>query len=70
MNKTQKWRFFYHYYKQKKKMSVHFRGSCTVVDDVVCRTTCETKRKPTQPQLVMQGFAKKVDIKYGVAYIE
>jgi hypothetical protein len=64
-----KYRFFYHYYKQKKKMSIHFRNSCTVVDDVVCKVPCETKWKPTQPNLVMQGFAKEVKIENNKAYI-
>ncbi len=64
-----KWRFFYHYFKQKGKMSVHFRDKCTVVDDVVCEVPCETKWKPVQPRLIMQGFAKNVVIKNNKAYI-
>jgi hypothetical protein len=43
-------------------MSVHFRGTCTVVNDIDCRVPCETKWKPTQPMLVMQGFATNVQI--------
>jgi len=62
-------RFFYHYFKAKKRMSIHFAGACHVVDDVVCKATCETKWRRTQPQLVMQGFARKVEIKNGVATI-
>lgn len=64
------YRFFYHYYKQKGKMSIHFRNACTVVDNVVCNVPCETKWKPTQPILVMQGFAKEVTIKGGIATIK
>lgn len=63
------YRFFYHFYKQKGKMSVHFKKSCTVVDDVICEVPCETKWKPTQPKLVMQGFAKDVQIIDNKAYI-
>lgn len=55
-----KYRFFYHFYKQKGKMSVHFKGSCTIVDNVICNTPCETKWKLIQPRLVMQGFATSV----------
>lgn len=55
-----KYRFFYHYFKQKKKMSVHFKGQCYVVSDVECKVPCETKWNQTQPQLVMRGFAKNV----------
>ncbi len=59
-NKVKKYRFFYHYYKQKKKMSVHFRGKCYVVDDVWCDVPCQTKWNKTQPNLVMQGWAAEV----------
>lgn len=63
------YRFFYHYYKQKGKMSIHFRNSCTVVDNIICNVPCETKWKSSQPRLIMQGFAKNVNIKNGVATI-
>ena len=43
-------------------MSIHFRNSCTVVDNVECRVACETKWKTTQPKLIMQGFASNVEI--------
>lgn len=64
-----KYRFFYHYYKQKGKMSIHFKKSCTVVDDVICQVPCETKWKNTQPRLIMQGFAHNVEILENKAYI-
>lgn len=64
-----KYRFFYHFYKQKGKMSVHFRNTCTVVDDIICKVECETKWKPTQPRLVMQGFATNVSFKNNKAII-
>lgn len=67
--KNKKYRFFYHYYKQKGKMSIHFKNTCTVVDNIICKTECETKWKNSQPRLVMQGFASNVEIKNGVAYI-
>jgi hypothetical protein len=69
MSINKKYRFFYHYYKQKKKMSVHFKNSCTIVDDVVCKVPCETKWNKTQPQLVMRGFASNIEVKNNVAYI-
>lgn len=65
-----KYRFFYHYYKQKGKMSVHYRGTCTTVDDVICRVSCQTKWNKTQPNLVMQGYANSVEFRDGVAIIE
>lgn len=62
-------RFFYHFYKAKKAMSVHFAGACHTVNDVVCQAKCETKWRPQQPQLVMQGFARRIEIKNGIATI-
>jgi len=50
-------------------MSVHFRGSCYVVDDVICKVECETKWKPTQPRLVMQGWCNELSIIENKAYI-
>ena len=34
--KNKKYRFFYHYYRQYKCMSVHFRGKCYKTDNVEC----------------------------------
>lgn len=65
-----KYRFFYHYFKAKGKMSIHFRDKCAVVDNVICNVPCETKWKNRQPRLVMQGFCKEVEIKNGIAYIK
>jgi hypothetical protein len=67
--KTKTYRFFYHYFKQKGKMSVHFRNTCTVVDDIKCVVPCETKWNKRQPYLVMQGHANEVVIKNNIAYI-
>ena len=64
-----KYRFFYHYFKQKKKMTVHFKGTCSIVDNVVCNVPCNTKWNKIQPQLVMQGFAKEVLVQDGLAII-
>lgn len=64
-----KYRFFYHYYKQKGKMSIHFRGACMVADNIECRVPCETKWNDRQPNLVMRGFASDVTIKNGTAII-
>lgn len=68
--KIKEYRFFYHYYKQKKKMTIHFKKSCMIVDNVVCNVKCETKWKKTQPNLVMQGFCKEVVIIDNIGYIQ
>lgn len=56
------YRFFYHYFKQKHKMSVHFRGTCLIVDSIICERPCETKWRKRQPKLVMQGYASEVQL--------
>ena len=66
---AKKYRFFYHYYKQYKCLSVHFREKCYRVDDVVCEVPTESKWNKTQPNLVMQGWAKSLDIENNVAKI-
>ena len=63
------YRFFYHYYRQLKRMSVHFKGKCYVVQNIVCDVPCETKFNRTQPYLVMRGFARSVRISDDIAYI-
>lgn len=68
--KKNTYRFFYHFFKQKGRMSVHFRDMCTVVDDVVCEVPCETKWNKIQPRLVMQGYATEVSIKDNKAFIK
>lgn len=63
------YRFFYHYYKQKKAMSVHFRGVCHVVKNVVCQASCETHYNRRQPHLIMRGYATSIDLKGDTAII-
>lgn len=53
-----KYRFFYHYNKIAKKMTVHFRGECILADKLICEAKAESKRNKRQPYLVMQGFAR------------
>ncbi len=63
-------RFFYHYRKCDKRMSVHFKNQCIPVMDVVCKVPCETHRNKRQPFLVMRGFASSVRVEGGKAIIE
>lgn len=63
------YRFFYHFNKQTRKMTVHFKGTCIPVDDIQCMVPCETKWSTRQPYLVMQGWAKNVAIVDGKAVI-
>lgn len=64
-----KYRFFYHYYKQKDKMTIHFRNQCIIVDDIICRVPCETKKNKRQPKLIMRGFCSEVSVNKGVGLI-
>lgn len=59
------YRFFYHYNKQHQKMTIHFKKTCHIVDNVVCLVPCNTKWNKRQPKLVMQGFASNLELKYG-----
>ncbi|RJQ27100.1 hypothetical protein C4577_02145 [Candidatus Parcubacteria bacterium] len=62
-------RFFYHFRKNTKGMTVHFKGKCIACWDVKCLVPCETKRNKRQPFLVMQGFADSVEIQNDIAVI-
>tara|TARA_B100000035_G_scaffold315197_1_gene334378 strand:+ start:2009 stop:2257 length:249 start_codon:yes stop_codon:yes gene_type:complete len=55
-------RFFYHYNKHQQRMTVHWRGSCLLVDEIVCHTAAETKTSDTQPKYVLQGWATMVNL--------
>jgi hypothetical protein len=57
-----KYRFFYHYYKQYKIMSVHFKGKCYRTKNVICNVPTNTKWNKTQPNIVVQGFAENIQI--------
>jgi hypothetical protein len=66
---TKKYRFFYHYFKQKKCMSVHFKKQCIQCKNVICYAETESKWNKTQPQLVIQGFASDIKIDEDIIYI-
>lgn len=62
MNDPHPRRFFYHFNKAKKAMTVHWQGQCLIVNDVDCRVPAQTKWNKRQPMLVMRGYARQVDI--------
>jgi len=70
MDEVKKYRFFFHYRKSTGGMTVHFRNVCYPCINVVCNVPVETKRNKTQPKLVLQGFAKKIDIKENTIEIQ
>jgi len=65
-----KYRFFFHYYKRYKCLSIHFKGKCYRANDVICEVPINSKWNKTQPNLVMQGFAKKIIIEKDVCTIK
>ena len=67
---NKKYRVFFHYYKQYKCMSIHFRNKCMKAKNIECNVAIETKYNKSQPQLVMQGFAESVEIKDDICYIK
>lgn len=65
-----KYRFFYHYYKQYKCMSVHFRNTCYKVQNVVCEVPTETKWNKTQPNLIVRGWCNEIEVKDNLIIIK
>lgn len=62
-------RFFYHFRKQTKGMTVHYKNQCIAVKNVVCNCPAETKWSDKQPRLVMRGYCNNVKIENDTAYI-
>jgi hypothetical protein len=53
-------RFFYHYNKQARRMTVHFEGACLPADDLAVMVPAESKRNQHQPRVVMRGWASNI----------
>lgn len=70
MNKNSKYRFFYHYRRSDKRMSIHFKKQCIPVENIICQVPCETKRNKIQPYLVLQGFATEIILEGNTAIIK
>ena len=62
--KAKSYRFFYHYRRSIKGMTVHYKGICYPCHNVICEAKTETKWNKTQPQLVLQGFSTGLDLQY------
>lgn len=60
-NMDRQYRFFYHYNKPYNKITIHYRGKCTIVSDIDCQVPCESKWSNTQPRLVMRGICNNVE---------
>ena len=62
--KTKLYRFFYHYNKVDKLMTVHFRGQCLLAKHFICIPSCETKWNKTQPNIVMRGWSPGLKVEW------
>ncbi len=57
-----KYRFFYHYNKPNNKITVHYKGSCLLTENIEVQVPCNSKWNKQQPKLVIQGFCKDIII--------
>ncbi len=61
-------RFFYHYSKPATlqhgapRLSVHFLDRCHIVRAIKCLVPGESKVNKRQPRVVMQGWAREVEL--------
>lgn len=67
--------FFFHYNKPATlkagavRLSVHYRGACHIVSEVVCRVSCSTRIRAKQPRCVMAGKCRDILFYQGTAII-
>ena len=53
-------RFYYHYFRQNKCLSIHYNKSCTKVNNIICNVPTESKWNNTQPNLVLRGYCNDI----------
>ncbi len=65
--------FFFHYNKPetvrrgKVTITLHYRGTCYMVDNVHCLVPCEGRIRKSAPRFVMAGKAACMNLEEGVA---
>lgn len=62
-------RFFFHYNKNLKKMSIHFQKKCHIVKNINCTVPTNTRWSKRQPNIVMCGKANQIVIENDEAVI-
>lgn len=73
---TKAYSFFFHFNKPasqregKVQVSVHYKDTCHIVDNVECKVHCEGRISKRQPRFAMRGKAERVTIKNNIAVIE
>jgi len=63
-------RFFFHYRKQTRELTLHWNKQCISVRDIVCNVPVETKWNKRQPLVVLQGWATSVIVENKIAVIK
>ena len=53
---------------KKVQLTVHYKGACHIVDNVVCKVPTQGRLRKTQPMFVMTGRGN-LQIENGVAVI-
>jgi hypothetical protein len=67
--------FYFHFNKPatqragKVQVSLHYQGTCYILDNIECNVPVRGRVRKTQPRFVMAGKAETVKIKKGVAVI-
>lgn len=54
-------RFFYHYNKIKKCLTVHFANKCLLTDNVTVLVPTESKDNKSQPHKTIQGWCTNIN---------
>lgn len=68
-------KFWYHYNKPASRsagcniLTVHFKGVCHLVKDIVCKVPTATRSRKTQPYCVIAGDASGILVENETAYI-
>lgn len=69
-------KFFFHYNKPaslkrgKPTISLHFKGTCHLVDNIYCEVPTHSRIRTSSPKFVMAGDADMIEIEKGTAYLE
>ena len=67
--------FFFHYNKpaskaaNKPQISLHYKKTCYILDNIICKVPTQGKIRKQQPFFVMSGKYKEIIIKDNIAYI-
>lgn len=68
-------RFFFHFNKPasqragKPQISLHYKGACHIVDNLVCNVPTWGRLSKRQPRFVMVGDAAEIQLDNDAAYV-